>query len=206
MVKKDTKYYQDKFGNIHGPEIATPICRCMYVNLAEPSEYTPGKPSWGLTLIWDKTDEETTKQWLSFEGKILDVIADHPKASKFDWKVFIRDGDEKVKDDGTPRQEYAGKYFVVLSSSKEIPTIDRNKKFIDPSKIEGGMFVRASAKIVASTPSGTFKVSFKPVAIQLVNDDGVRLGKRDPISVLDDLPMEEGLEDITEDNMFKEIK
>lgn len=205
MSKKESKYYQDNYGNIHGPEIATPVCRCMYVNLAEPSEYTPGKPSWGLTLIWDKTDEETTKQWLALEGKILDVIADHPKASKFDWKSFLRNGDEKTKDDGTIRAEYAGKYFVVLSSSKELAVVDRNKKPIDPAQIEGGMFVRASAKIVASTPSGTFKISFKPLAIQFVNDDGVRIGKRDPVSVFDDIPMEEGLEDLTEDNMFKEV-
>lgn len=207
MAKKESQYYHDAYGNVHGPEVLTPTCRCLYVNLAEPSEYTPGKPTWGLTLVWDKTDEETTAKWKNLLPMFDLVIADHPKSSKFKNDSFIRDGDEKTKEDGTVRTEFKGKYYVTLSASKPLEVIDRSKNFLDPSKVEGGMFVRSAAKIVASTPSGTYKVSLKPTMIQLVHDDGTRYGKRDAKALFDDLPMDDMLEDPSikpqEGNMFE---
>jgi hypothetical protein len=192
------EYYKDKYGNIHGPEVITPILRCMYVNLAKPSEYIKDKPQWGCLLVWDKTE---SPDWAPIIGVAKSVIEQHPKKKNFQADSFIKDGDERIDDEGRVKKDFAGRYYVSLSSSKPIVVLDRSRNLMDPASILGGMLIRARARVIASTPSGSFKVSLKPTAIQLVQDDGVRYGGSAIDRMFDDLPME----GLAEDDLFKNL-
>lgn len=198
-TKGNSKYFKDGYGNIHGPEVETPVGRAIYVNLDEPNTYQPDKPTYGLTLLIDK--DEPGNNFKAIVDKITavakDVISEHPKAKHFDPQGFLKDGDEKLNADGEVRPEFEGKWYISLANAKKLPCVGRKREDIPFDFIQPGMKVRALAKVVASTPSGSCKLSLKPQLIQFVEDDGVRLGGRNlkaQLSELDELPDADSLD------------
>lgn len=211
--KNKGKYFVDSYGNIHSGEIETPIGRALYVSLDKPNAYQPDKPTYGLTLLIPKTEQEkfSKEEIDKAQSKIdaivtyaKDVISEHPKAKLFDPKAFLKDGDEKTNSDGDVRSEFKGHWYITLNNSKVIPVCDRYRKDLSPESIKAGMKVRAMAKLVASTPSGVARVSLKPTFIQLVEDDGTFLGKRDSRNSfsddLDSLPVSDMVDQSDEES------
>lgn len=209
--QKSNKFYVDNYNNIHGPEVESFIGRAIYVNLDEPNTYQPDKPSFGLTILLPKSpaqgftqrDLDKAEQVIkNIEGVAKEVIAEHAKYKMFDPQGFLKDGDEKLNADGEVRDEFKNHWFISLNNKKQVVCVGRKGEVIPFDFIKGGMKVRVKAKVVASTPSGSPKLSLKPVCVQFVEDDGVRLGGRDVtkgFSDLEELPLSDmSADDVTE--------
>jgi len=205
----EEKYFKDKFGSVHGPEVESFIGTAVYVYTDKPNNYE-GKESYGLHIILPKEPNERYSQEFLDKQEIVvnnitevatKVVAQHAKAKQFDPMNFLKDGDDKVNQAGEQRKEFANHWYVACNSNNAIPCVDRYTKTIDPSEVLAGMKVRVRGKVVASTPGNNCKVSIKPYVIQLVEDDGTRLSSRNTVAnltPLDDLPPESIVNDSVE--------
>jgi hypothetical protein len=129
-------------------KVITGKCRLSFVNIFKPVVgMDGGEPKYSVCLLIPKTDKATVK-------KIKDAV----EAAKADgislWggkvpgnlKTPLRDGDAERAD----RPEYAGMYFMNVSSKKKPGVVDANRNDIDDeSEVYSGCYGRASINFYA---------------------------------------------------------
>jgi len=176
------KYYENRFGNVFGPMVVTPVGRATFCNLAQPNQkFQPAKYS--VTILFDKTDDKLKDQLNLMIGACKELIAFKYKGGKI--PIFstppIQDGSEKSY------QGFEGCYFITAKSNKIPEVIDQKRKPLDPAQILPGMKIRCVVAPILFDKGVAWSLS----CVQFVEDDSIRFyGGPDPKSLLDDVKAE----------------
>lgn len=219
-TKSNNKFFTNQYGSVYGAVTALPIGRILYPALDKPNTKfsAPGElGDYGFRLLIPKNAASGVSQKiLDYNKKMIPVlksaaemtIMEHAKPKLFHPLGMLKDGDKMLDADGNPNKLYA-RYYVVTCAQKLRTSDDLEKKriktvkitpnntseAIPASMIEGGMLVRVFGQLLASTPPTGAVCSFKPQVVQLIGDDGVRIGggRVDPVAALDASPITDSL-------------
>lgn len=193
-----SEFYMNKFGNVFGEMMATPIGRANFINLKTPNtKYQPAK--YGLSILFEKKDAAVKTGLNVMIKHCKDLIAFAASKGKKTEEFTvgpIRDGDS---DKTSKYQGFAGKWFISAKNASQPDMIMMGKKMevASPDLFLPGVLVRATVSPIIYDDG----VSWKVHAVQFVKDDGVRFyGGPDPKSLLaaldeDEPPAEEALEE-----------
>lgn len=172
-------------------EVITGQVRLSYVHLFEPYAISEGDdPKYSCLLLISKKDKDTIQAIRRAQKAALESGADRvfngkvPKA----WADTMHDGDEEGDLDAHP--EYAGHYYMAVSSRTRPGVVDRNvNPIIDGSEIYSGCFARLALGAFAYNTRGKKGVSFGLNHVQKMGDgdylDG-RTSAEDVFGALDD--------------------
>lgn len=210
--EKKKPFFVNKHGTVYGETVSTPIGRIVYPSIVAPNTKfaQPGQlGTYGFELLIPKRESpgfspkilEYNKSMLrQYKAGAERTIAAHAKAKLFNPLGALRDGDKMLDDEGNPKKLYAG-YYVLRCTARLNSQEDLEKKRIktvkigfagksepvDAGVVAGGMLVRVFGQLLASTPPTGPVCSLQPHVVQIIGDDGVRLGggRVDPVAALD---------------------
>ena len=189
MAKKEVKekYYANKFNNVFGPMMGTPIGRIQFVALVNPQmKFQP--PKFGATFLFDKKDPAAKAALNKMIAECSELKA-FAESKGIDTEGFtvppIQDGDDaKV----SKYQGYAGSYYISAKNPQRIEVVDSQSKPIDAAMIMPGVLVRGVVTPIIYADGFSWRLH----VVQLVKDDGVRFhAGADPKSLLSALDVEE---------------
>ena len=148
----------------------TPVCRLVFPYLAEPkplgAEIHAGKYTCLVLIKKDLDVEKDIRTAIKeasdefFKGKV-------PSTAKFP----LKDGDEKLDDDGNVIDMYARHWYLNLSSNKQPVFIGPLKQKLDQTniaEIKGGDYVRVKVAFSGYDSAGNKGVGSYMNAIQFV--------------------------------------
>lgn len=201
-MANDNRYYWSKFGSLHDNQepLVSPVGRAAFVYLTQPNSrfVRPGsddKPSYGLTVLFPKDDEEVKAGLKLIQDRCVELFEEYcrvgyaktPKKVKYEaFKASIREGmaaQPIFRDGDTASYNGFENTWTMKLSNVNIDDI-KFYKGQGASDFEAGMRVRA-----VITPSLSGKgFSYKLRALKLVEDDGVRfVSAPDVVSLLSGL-------------------
>lgn len=160
-------------------KVVTGRVRLSYVHVFEPFANQPNQDAkYSCVLMIPKKDKATIKKIKAAQA----AAAEAGKVSKFGGKIpknlktTMHDGDVDADLDRNP--EYAGHYYMSVSSKTKPGIVDRDKEIItDSSEVYSGCYARASINAFAFNTQGNRGVSFGLNHLQKL-DDGDYLGGR----------------------------
>jgi len=168
-------------------KITTPIVRCVYPNLAAPkpadSEINANK----YTLLVLVPKSETA--WVEkCRGLIKAVATEKFKSKATNVKSPLKDGDEKLNDDGDVVEMYKDHWYFNLSSAKTPFIINGMKLPVSDSEkaaIKGGDYVRVQIGLAAYDNIGNKGVGSYLNIVQFVRPGASLGGSPNDISEFD---------------------
>lgn len=163
--------------------------RLSFPDLWEARSFMDGEPKFGATLLLPKDDPQAK----AFLAEVKRLGTEEFKAGWTKAKNLVSDGDEKVKEDGTPYEGYAGHWAIRVSTKKRPAVVDRDKSALVEAdgKPYAGCYVNAVFGLNAfSSQYGKF-ITGTLSAIQFVGDGeafggGASNGGLDDLDSLDD--------------------
>lgn len=163
-----------------GTKVITDVVRLSFVHLFEPYAAEAGQePKYSVTVLIDKQDKEMYKA-------MQRAINEAKELGKSKWKgripndldVSLRDGDEKLDDDGNPFDGFAGHWYVNAKCKNKPGIIDAFKQEItDSTKVYSGCYARVSVNFYGYNVSGNRGIACGLNNVQFVKD-GEPLGGR----------------------------
>lgn len=183
-------------------KVITGEVRFSYVHLLEAySSFDGQDPKFSATLLIPKSDKKT----LAAIKKAQEAAKEAGKA-KFNGKIpaklktTLRDGDTDESVDPDENPEYAGNYFIRVSSKTKPGIVDADvNPIMDAGEIYSGMYGRASINFFAYNTAGNRGISAGLNNIQKTRD-GAFLGGRS--SADDDFSEWDSGEDEETDDML----
>lgn len=183
MTDEAKKFYTDKFSNVYGSMLVTPVGRAAWTFLDRKNTFN-ATPKYSLTILFDKSDETVCNG--------LDMMIAHYNellTFKFGANVeqqaavleipAIQDGDDPKT---SKYQGFPGSYFLKANNAQQPEVYDAKKLKLDPATILPGMLVRAVVTPMVCSKGAAYKL----LRVQFVRDDGTRFhGGQDPSSLLD---------------------
>lgn len=159
-------------------KVVTGEVRLSYAHLWEPFSQQEGQePKYSCAILIPKTDKVTLTKI-----RRAQKAAAEAGAPKFGGKVpqnlktTLRDGDEEADLDRNP--EYAGHYFMNVSSKTKPGIVDKNvNPILDSTEVYSGCYARVSINAFAYNTSGNRGISFGLNHVMKVRD-GDFLGGR----------------------------
>jgi len=189
------KFFINKFGNCFGPMIGTPIARLQFVNLVNPNaKFQPSK--YGCTLLFDKSDP-SVKVGLNKMIVVFNEMKLFAESKGIDTSGFtvgpVQDGDQPKT---VAYAGYKGHWFISPKNALRPEYIDSKQNPIDPALLAPGVLVRGVVSPILYKEGCSYKLS----VVQLIKDDGTRLGSgQDPKSLLTAMGEDEVTEETTEE-------
>lgn len=172
MAKKDEekKFFRNRFGNVFGLAMLTPIGRADWVYLSTPnSHFKPEKYS--LTILFDKTDKAVKAELNKMITACAELATQEYGDKKTGFKFApIRNGDEENEKGKAPHPGY---YYIKANNAMR-PTVKATKGGrnvdVDPA------IVTAGVKVIAEVQPMLFDDGFawRLNAVQFVKNDGVK--------------------------------
>ena len=163
--------------DINPTKVVTGTVRLSYASLIEPRAVQEGQnPKFSVALLIPKDDEATLGKLRRAQKAALE----NGKSSTFggsipkNWKNTLRDGDEEMDTEENP--EYAGCYFLNVSSQESRPPVLVNRRREKLSKDEAaelfysGAYARVSLNAFPFNTQGNKGVSFGINAAQKMKD------------------------------------
>jgi hypothetical protein len=192
MEKKE--YFKNKFGNVFGEQVVTPVGRAIYTYLKEPNRtFKPEK--YGLTILFDK--KTTPKDELN---KLIIACKEVANGGASFTYGPLRNGDDPTEKTGKPRADFVGNWYIQAKSSQR-PFVVQSKNGanvdVDPDIIVPGVLVRAVVQVILFDSGFAYGLK----VVQFIKDDGKRFmvgaDPRDLLDVLGEEPSVEESEDET---------
>jgi hypothetical protein len=158
-------------------KVVTGVVRLSFAHLFEPwANNDTDEKKYSVMILVPKTDKATINkiraaQKVALEnGKTKTFGGTIPKA----WKDTFRDGDEERDTEEYP--EYAGHYFMSISSKRRPGVVDANlNEIMDPEEVYSGCYARVAMNAYPFSQQGNKGVSFGLDNVMKVRD-GERLG------------------------------
>ena len=150
-------------------KIITGKVRLSYVALLEPKAFEGQEAKYSTVILIPKTDKETINR-IKKAQKAAYEAAKNDKLKGVKWekvKTTLRDGDEEVDTDEHP--EYAGHYFMSVSSKSKPQIIDKYKNPVDSEdEVYSGVYARVSLNAYAYNTAGNKGISCGLNNVQIV--------------------------------------
>jgi len=169
-----------------------------YPHVFEPSENPSGAMKYSCSLLIDKNDTQTVKD---FQTAIDKAIAKGKeklwdgKLPKFRYQP-LRDGDQELADGDKTDAIYKNKYFLNCSSDNQPGIVGPDaKQLMDQTKLYAGCIVRADVNPFPYSNSGNKGIGWGLNNLMLISD-GTRLdGKQNAEDAFADVaePEDDGL-------------
>lgn len=174
--------------------VVTGTVRLSYVHVFEPWTSDPEKdePTYSCTLLIPKSDRRTMEALRKAQQAALENGKDRVFGGKIppQWADTIHDGDAEADTEKNP--EYAGMYYVSVSSKTRPGVVDRNvQAILDSTEVYSGCWARVEVGAFAYNQKGKKGVSFGLNNIQKIKDDESFGGRSRPEDVFDALPEED---------------
>lgn len=154
-------------------KVVTGIVRLSYAHVFEPWSGQQGQePKYSACLLIPKSDKKTI-------SKIKAAIEAAKERDKAKWngkvptglKISLRDGDEELESGAREGEEYAGHYFMNVSSKQRPGVVDADVvEILDPNEVYSGCYVRASINAFGYNANGNRGISFGLNHIQKISD------------------------------------
>jgi hypothetical protein len=150
--------------------VLTGTVRLSWPSLARPRSFEGQKPKFQATLIFPKSADLTALKTTVALARDEKWGARIPSNLRFP----LRDGAEKVKEDGTYQAGYGPEmFFMNVSSERQPQLVDNlNKEITDEATIEktlyAGCYVRALVRAYCYDVSGNRGVTFGLNAVQFI--------------------------------------
>lgn len=159
--------------------VVTGKVRLSYVHLFEPYTSDPDQEAkFSTTILIPKSDKATMAKLRAAEEAAKEI----GKSSKWDGKIpgnlssIIHDGDEEADLERNP--EYAGHYYMAMSSKQRPGVVDQNlNAILDSTQVYSGCYARVSINAFPYNAKGKKGVSFGLNNVQFL-EDGEPLGGR----------------------------
>lgn len=221
MAKNASGYGTDRFGNFYGPQLSTPVGRIVYPALKnaradtrDPIEGQGPRPDrWQATVLLDKKNKEVKKWIASIEEEGQAMLTAFNKAAKargeklkISCDSVVIDGDEFLAAKAGRAEKnpfYAGHWVIQAdlpaSNGKTAPeSFNAKLKPIDGDTIVGGMLCSLAVALCIFKSGPKFRLQ----GVQLVKDDGVRLGatQKSAKDLFAAIGTDEGEDDETEES------
>lgn len=162
-------------------KVITGKVRLSYANLVQPKLFEgQDKAKYSTVLLIPKKDKKTlAKIKLAIKTAYTEAKDSKLKGVRFEkLKTTLRDGDNDDSIDLETNPEYAGHYFMNVSSTTKPGIVDMNlDPILDSTEIYSGMYARASINFFAFNTQGNKGVSAGLNNIQKLAD-GDPLGGR----------------------------
>jgi len=148
--------------------------RLSYPSLFKPTSFKGSEPKYGATLILDKEDQEG--EILKVEKAIKALVKEHFKGNVKVLKgTCLRDGAEKVDNEGEPKDGYGDGVMFVSSSNVNRPqVVDKNPRIeltAEDAVIYAGCRVNAVIEIWAQDNDFGKRINAQLKAVQFADDD-----------------------------------
>ena len=154
-------------------KVVTGIVRLSYVHLFEPWSGQPGQdPKYSVCLLIPKSDKRTL-------AKIKAAIEAAKERDKGKWggkvpanlKISLRDGDAALESGEREGEEYAGHYFMNVSSKQRPGIVDAFvQEIMDPYEVYSGCYARVSINAFGYNSNGNRGISFGLNHVQKIKD------------------------------------
>lgn len=173
-------------------KVVTGKVRLSYVHLFEPWSNNPEQTAkYSTVILVPKSDTTTIKKIRA----AIEAAKEVGKTTKFNGsvpknlKTTFRDGDEEADHEKNP--EYAGHYFMTVSSSQKPGVVDQNvDPILDPTEVYSGCYARVSINAFPYSAQGSKGISFGLNHVQFLADGeplgGVRTRPEDEFSAVGD--------------------
>lgn len=150
-------------------KIITGKVRLSYVALLEPKAFEGQEAKYSTVILIPKTDKETINR-IKKAQKAAFEAAKNDKLKGVKWekvKTTLRDGDEEIDTDEHP--EYAGHYFMSVSSRSKPQIIDKYKNPVDSEdEVYSGVYARVSLNAYAYNTAGNKGISCGLNNVQII--------------------------------------
>jgi hypothetical protein len=179
-------------------KVVTGEVRLSYTHVFEPFSNDPEKPKkFSTAILIPKSDTATinaikkaalhaAKNGKAFGGKVPPQILKNPATT-------LHDGDAEADLEKNP--EYAGHYYMTISSNVQPGIVDRDKMpILDTSEVYSGCYARVAMGAFAYSNSGNKGVSFGLNHVQKLRDGENLAGMsraEDEFDDLDDADLED---------------
>jgi len=165
-------------------KVVTGKVRFSFLHVFEMAETPSGEMRYSVMLLIPKTDKETIKKIKAAQEAAIEAGLKTKFGGKkpANLKTNLRDGDTEENDAGDlikdERPEYAGHYFMNVSSKTRPGVVDITKnEILDSSELYSGCYGRASINFFAYNTAGNKGVSAGLNHVQKLAD-GDYLGGR----------------------------
>lgn len=127
--------------------VKTPRALGCYVTLAKPRAVEAGKePEYSVALLWPKTTDLSDVRKAIEEAAVSKWGPNAPKLFGTKLKNPLRDGDQKLDDEGKVDPIYKGKWYVNARSKTRVPIVDAQLAPVDPNEVYSGCFFHAQLR------------------------------------------------------------
>lgn len=151
-------------------KVVTGKVRLSYVNLLEPKAFEgQTQAKYSCVILIPKEDKETIKKIRNAQKVAWEAAKnDKLKGVKFEnVKHTLRDGDEEMDTEEHP--EYAGHYFMNVSSVTKPQIIDKYKNPVDSAdEVYSGVYARVSINAYAFNTAGNKGISCGLNNVQII--------------------------------------
>lgn len=154
-------------------KVVTGKVRLSYARLFEPYSVNGSEPKYSVCLLIPKSDKETIAKIKAAQKAAAEAGKD-----KFNGKVpanlktTLRDGDEDA--DTVANPEYAGHYYINVSSKQKPGVVDRDlNPILNAGEVYSGCYARASINFFAYNTAGNKGISASLNNIQKLADGDV---------------------------------
>ncbi len=180
----------DKFGNLYGEQVPTPIGRLDWPSLEKPQEDTrppvEGQvrvPKYRATVLLDKKDPKAVA-WVEereAEGQLMVKQMNKSIKARGDKTFvavenFVLDGDEYIaaRPERAEKMPYVAGHYMVMADHKDAPQLfDKSGEItFDYEAFKRGI----KARIVVTLAMFKSGPKFKLAGVQFVKDDGISFG------------------------------
>jgi hypothetical protein len=168
--KEEKKFFVNKFGNVFGNSMLTPIGRADWVYLDKPnSHFKPEKYS--LTILFDKKEKGVKDDLNKMISACAELVEQAYGDKKTGFKYGpIRNGDEEGEKGKAPHPGY---YYIKANNAMK-PTVKATKGGrnvdIDPAVVTAGVQVIAEVQPMLFDDGFAWRLN----AVQFVKNDGIK--------------------------------
>ena len=162
-------------------KVVTGKIRASYEHLLEPYAFNEDdEPRYSMVALIPKSDTATVNKIRAAQQAALEAGKHKFKGGRVPsvWNDTLRDGDTDDSIDLDKSPEYAGHYFMSVSSKTKPGVVDANlNPILDSEEVYSGMYCRISMNAFTYNVKGNQGVSFGLNHVQKLSD-GDFLGGR----------------------------
>lgn len=164
MSEEKKSFHKNKWGNIFGHDMQTPLGRLIYPHLRQRSQLNK---KFQICLLFDKKNKDVIAGLKLMKAAGMELIKEAGKAGKTYQNAPVRNGDDKDK------EEFHGKYFIQATNPDLPLLVDVDNNPISAEDFQSGMICRAvvSPRFYPANGAG---ISWQFTALRKVKDDGIR--------------------------------
>lgn len=197
----------EKSGGASATKVVTGEVRLSYAHLWEPyAQQDDQEPKYSCAILIPKTDTVTINKIRKAQKAALDagLVSKFGGKKPPNLKTTLRDGDEEADLERNP--EYAGHYFMNVSSKTKPGIVDRNvNPILDSSEVYSGCYARVSINAFAYSVSGNKGISFGLNHVQKLRDGDFLGGRTRAEDDFDSVEGDDGDEDIFGDDAGDDV-